>query len=689
VAPQPSDLLEEALLLHRRGAVAEAATRYSALLQAEPHHADAHYYLGLIACQQGRFDDGAQRARQALSGDPRHAPAHVLLGRALAALGQHEEALTSFDRALALAPESAQAHGHRADVLSDLGRHGEAVEAYDRALAAAPDRVEDWFNRGTALAALDRHGEAVASFERAIAGRPDDARAYVAQAKSLSEEGLHEASLGAIERALAMAPNFAEAWQGRGNVCLALKRYDDASSAFDKALALRPEFAEAWLGRGNVCLELTRYDDALSAFDKALALKPKFAEAWLGRGNVFRNIERPGDAFNAYDTALALKPDLAAAYLGRGNLFAKLKRYDEALAAYDNARALKPDQSWLGRGNVFAELKRYDEALAAYDKALTLKPDLAEAHLNEGFLRLSLGELTEGWRKYEYRWQISSAVGLKRKFHQPLWLGDSDIANKTILVHAEQGFGDTLLGCRYIPMVAQLGARVVAEAGTPLKPLLKNLEGISTLIAQGETIPHFDVHCPIMSLPLAFKTTMQTIPARIPYLAAAKDSVEKWRSELIGKDIKVGIGWAGSTSFPHDRDRSILLNNLLPALGVKGIRYFSIQKNLRQGDEDLLDANPQIIRLDRKINDFHDTAAIMMSLDLVISSDTSIVNLAGALGRPFWVLLHYTPDWRWLACGKATPWYPTGRLFRQKTIGDWRTVTDEVRAELEKLVAGR
>ncbi len=657
VVSQTSDLLQEALALHRRGAVAEAAARYSALLQAEPHHADAHYYLGLIACQQGRFADGAERARKALSGDPGHARAHVLLGRALAALGQHEEALASFDRALALAPDLVQAHGHRADVLSDLGRHGEAVEAYDRALAAAPDCAENWYNRGTALAALGRHDEAVVSFERAIASRPDDPQALLARARSLSEVGRHETSLGAIDRALAIAPSFAEAWQGQGNVCLELKRYDEAFAAYDKALALKPDLAGAWLGRGNVCLELKRHDEAFAAYDKALALKPDLAGAWLGRGNVCLELKRHDEAFAAYDKALALKPDLAGA--------------------------------WLGHGHVCRELKRHDEAFAAYDKALALKSDLTEAHFNEACLRLSLGELTEGWKKYEYRWQPKSAVGWKRKFRQPIWLGDSDIGNKTILVHAEQGFGDTLLGCRYIPMVAQLGARVVAEVEPPLKSLLKNLEGISMLISQGETIPYFDVHCPIMSLPLAFKTTMQTIPARTPYLAASKDLVKKWRSKFDGEEIKVGIGWAGNTNFRNDRYRSILLKNLLPALSVKGIRYFSIQKTLRPGDEQLLDANPQIIRLEQEINDFQDTAAIMMSLDLVLSSDTSIVNLAGALGRPFWVLLHDTPDWRWLVAGKDTPWYPTGRLFRQKAIGDWTTVTEEVRAELEKLVASR
>ena len=398
-----TDLLQEALVLHRRGAVAEAAARYSAVLQAEPHHADAHYYLGLIACQQGRFSDGAERAREALSGDPSHAPAHVLLGRALAALGQHEEALASFDRALVLAPDLAQAHGHRADALSDLGRHGEAVEAYDRALATAPDRADDWFNRGVALAALDRHVEAVASFERALAGRPDDPQAHLSRARSLSELGRHEASLGALDRALAIAPSFAEAWQGRGNVCLELKQYDHALSAFEKALALKPALAGAWLGRGNVLRELKRYGDAFAAYDQALTLDPELAGAWLGHGNVFVDLKRYDEAFAAYDKALALRPDLARAWLGRGNIFVDLSRYSEAFAAYDTALALRPDlaEAWLGRGNVLVDLKSYDEAFAAYGKALALRPDLAEAWLGRGNVFADLKRYDEAFAAYD------------------------------------------------------------------------------------------------------------------------------------------------------------------------------------------------------------------------------------------------------------------------------------------------
>src|SRR5262249_4581681 len=252
-----------------------------------------------------------------------------------------------------------------------------------------------------------------------------------------------------------------------------------------------------------------------------------------------------------------------------------------------------------------------------------------------------------GWIKCEYRWEVQQFRAGKRNFLQPSWLGDSDIKDKIILLHAEQGLGDTVLACRYIAKFTALGAKVILEVQSPLKSLLRGLAGVSVLIGRGEAIPHFDVHCPLMSLPLAFKTTIETIPGKVPYISVRENAVEKWQSRLSAQKLKVGIAWAGNPDFVNDRDRSILLKNILPVTRIDGIEYFSLQKDLRPGDDELLNANPSIVRVDQEINDFEDTAAIIMSLDLVISSDTSIVNLAGALGRPVWVLLPFMPDWRW------------------------------------------
>jgi hypothetical protein len=277
-------------------------------------------------------------------------------------------------------------------------------------------------------------------------------------------------------------------------------------------------------------------------------------------------------------------------------------------------------------------------------------------------------------------------MGLKRTFLQPLWLGDSSIMGRTIFLHAEQGLGDTIMICRYVPMVAALGAKVILEVQPPLKSLFQSLEGDSRLISKGEPIPDFDIHCPLMSLPLAFKTLLDTIPAKIPYLKADKDALRKWRSRLGEGGYKIGVAWAGRPNFKKDHDRSIQLKNILPVFSILGARYFSVQKELRDGDLEILNANRQIVHLGNAISDFQDTAAIIMSLDLIISSDTSVVNLAGALGRPVWVLLPFNPDWRWLSDGQRTPWYPTARLFRQTKNGEWGPVVDEVCAQLQKFL---
>jgi hypothetical protein len=291
-----------------------------------------------------------------------------------------------------------------------------------------------------------------------------------------------------------------------------------------------------------------------------------------------------------------------------------------------------------------------------------------------------------GWTKCEYRWEIQEFRAGKRNFLQPLWLGDTDIKDKIILLHAEQGLGDTVFACRYIPKIVALGAKVILEVQSPLKSLLQDFEGVSMVIGRGETIPDFDAHCPLMSLPLACKTTIQTIPGAVPYITVAKHAVEKRRPKLSAQGLKVGIAWAGNPDLGGDRARSILLQNILGVTRIGGIKYFSLQKDLRHGDDELLNANSHIVRLDKDINDFEDTAAIVMSLDLVISCDTSVANLAGALGRPVWVLLPFVSEWRWLRERSDTPWYPTARLFRQANMGDWTTALADVCTELKQLV---
>jgi protein O-GlcNAc transferase len=366
----PSELLQKALALHRAGAVADAAVAYGEVLCIDPANADAHYYLGMISCQHGRFAEGAELARKSLAKEPGHAGAQVLLGRALNGLGRHDEALATFDRAIAMMPDLAPAHAHRADLLMDLGRNTEAIESYDRALSLAPDSANDWFNRGGALVAAGRYDESILSFDRAIAGKPDFTQARLARAKVLSDLGRRDEALEVVDSAISVEPNLADAWLGRGSVLIELRRLDDALIAFDRALVLTPNFPEAWIGRGNVLSRLKRYDESLAAYDTAVDLKPDLAEAWLGRGNLLVGLERYDEASAAYDKALVLKPELAAAWLGRAYILEQTKRCEEALAAYDKAIALKADLKYAAGARLFLKLFMCDWT--------NLEPEVAE-----------------------------------------------------------------------------------------------------------------------------------------------------------------------------------------------------------------------------------------------------------------------------------------------------------------------
>ena len=681
-------MLDQALKAMQNGKLAEAEVICRNILAHAPKDFDTLHMLAVICSEKGEYDESERLFRATISLDPNFPPGFYNYGALLAKQKKYLAAITQFDKALSLFSNFAPAHCDRGSALRELGRFDEALASLTKAVSLAPNVPMVWYNRGNVYSQKKDYNSALSDYDRAIKIDQNYSDAWFGRGNAFAGLKRYDEAVAAYDRALTLKPDLVKAWLARGSIFYDLKRYDEALVTYDNALARIPDLAEAWLGRGNVFINVQRFDEAFAAYDKALALKPDLADAWLGRGHAFTGLKRYDEASASYDKALALKPDLAEAWLARGDNFNNHRRYDEAFGAYDKALALKPDlaEAWLSRGNVFKNLGRYDEALAAYDKAQALKPGWAEAQCNEAIVRLVLGDTDYGWKKFECRWDTKLLRGLKRNFTQRLWLGDSDIKNKIILIHAEQGLGDTIMGCRYVPMLASLGAKVIAEVQPPLKSLLKNLEGVSMLIGKGETIPRFDVQCPIMSLPLAFKTTVETIPAKVPYLAASNDIVEKWRSKLAGAEIKVGIAWAGNPNHPGDLDRSIPLKNILPIVGLKGARYFSLQKDLRDDDREMLDANSQIVRLDQEMNDFEDTAAIMMSLDLVISCDTSIVHLAGALSRPIWVLLPFDPDWRWLLNRNDSPWYPTARVFRQLNAGEWSTVTDDVYLELQKLI---
>jgi tetratricopeptide (TPR) repeat protein len=638
--------------------------------------------------QKGHFSDAIVVFESMIASDPNNCDALHYYGILKAAMGNSSEAETLLQRSLSAQGTRIPYTENYVQILFQARRFEDAVRICRDTILAHGVTEKLQYALAISLFKNGRLEESLSEFDRLLNEYPNNIAYYNEKGSVLGELGRFDDALIYVERALALNPKHPGALLNKGNVLCRLHKYHQALDVYHRALSVAPPSADLFLGCGNALQGLRRYDEALTAYDSALTGKQDLQNAWLGRGNVFWYLKRYADALAAYDRALAIKPDLAEAWVGRGNVYTDIKRYDEAFAAYDRALTIKPNLeiAWLGRGNALGDLKRYDEAFTAYDKALSINPRFGEAHFSEGLLRLLLGDAERGWNKYEWRWETKERRGSKRDFLQPRWSGCDDINKKTILIHAEQGLGDTIMGCRYIPMVAALGAEVIAEVQPPLKSLLQSLDGVSTLIAKGEPIPQFDVQCPLMSLPLAFRTTLESIPANIPYLSASRSTIEKWRSKIVGTGIKIGIAWAGNPNFQKDHDRSILLQNVLPILKVKDARVFCLQKDLRDGDNIILNDTPEVVRLDGEINDFQDTAAIMTALDLIISSDTSIVNLAGALGIPVWVLLPFNADWRWFLDREDSPWYPTARLFRQKIIGDWTTVVAEVCMELEKLV---
>jgi protein O-GlcNAc transferase len=458
------DLLREAVALQRCGAIAEAAARYRKVLLADPDNADAYFYLGMMSCQAGQFNEGAEFARKALARDAYHANAYVLLGRALNALGLHDEAIKSLQQAIALTPDLAPAHSHLADILSDLGRDVEAIHSYDNALALAPDCVEDWFNRGIALNIIGQTEEALESFERVIGAKPDFARAHLERGNVLWRLRRFDEALESIDKAFARDSSLAEAWHSRGNILYDLGQYDGALAAYDKTLAVKPDLAEAWLGRGNGLGACQQYEEALVSYEKALSRKPELAAAWLGRGNALFQLKRHEEASAAFDRALLLKSDLPAAWHGRGKVLYELRRFDEAFAAYDKTLALDSDlaEAWLGRGNVHYELKRFNEAFVAYDEALALDTNLAGAWLGSGNVHCELKRFDEAFAAYDEALALDSNLAEAwhgrgnvlhelRRFDDALAAYDRALTLKAELAETWLGRGNTFKALRRFP----------------------------------------------------------------------------------------------------------------------------------------------------------------------------------------------------------------------------------------------
>jgi tetratricopeptide (TPR) repeat protein len=507
-----------------------------------------------------------------------------------------------------------------------------------------------------------------------------------------SDQGRHAEGLNHIRAALELNSANAVALSNLGAILMKLNRPGEALASCDKALAGEPDHFDALYNRGRALGALERPEEALASYDKALAIRPGYVDALNNRGNALANLRRPLEALASCDRALAIKPDHFEALNNRAKALGELERPEEALASYDKALAIKPASAGAlsNRGGALKDLGRPEEALASYDKALAIKPDYVEALYNRGLTALLMGHFLAGWTGYERRWDVKDAPPRKLNASYPEWKGE-DIQGKHIIVYEEQGLGDIVQFSRFLTGLSSLGASVTFLVRASLHRLLRPFASTIRLVGKPPEGESFDYQCALLSLPGVLGATLDTLPSAFSDLIPEAPLAANWRQRIGDHGFKIGICWQGTPSIKVDRGRSAPLRCFQAIAIIPGVRLISLQKN--HGLEQLSDL-PSGMRIenlgaefDSGRDAFIDTAAVMSCLDLIVTSDTSIAHLAGALGRPVWVVLKHVPDWRWMLDRSDSPWYPKTKLYRQSVGGDWDGVFERLAGDVAELTA--
>jgi tetratricopeptide (TPR) repeat protein len=645
-------LVALALGEHRAGRLPEAAAAYRKILAIRPDIAEAHNNLGNVLLSQRKLDEAAVHFEHAVALRLDFAEAHNNLGFVYQWQRKLDKAATQFERAAALQPDLFQAYNNLGNVLRDQGNLDEAVARYQQALALRSDLFETHNNLGTILAQQGKLDQALARFEQAITLRPD----------------------------------YVEAHYNLGNVLRDQGKLDEAVARYRQVLALKPDLAEPHNNLGVIFAQQGKLDQAVPQFKQAFALRPDHIEAHNNLGNALQRQGKLDEAKASYEQALAFRPDLVEAHNNLGIVLRDLGKLDEAVARFEQALALRPnfDESLKNLGVTLMDQLRLTEARQVFQRLRTVAPDLPDAEFGLATCFLLEGDYELGWPAYESRLRMPGYVS---RLNMPRWTGEP-LAGRSLLLLAEQGFGDTFQFVRYARLLKERGARVVLAAQAALGRLLASSRDQhgpdwDELYILGSTpeLPRADFYLPLLSAPGALGTAVSTIPGDVPYLTADSELTARWGEELAKIDgFKVGIVWQGSRDFLSDRRRSIPLAQFAPLARLAGVRLVSLQKGF--GSEQVAAVDFPVVdisgRLDDAAGPFMDTAAVIRNLDLVVSPDSAIGHLAGALGAPVWLALQFSPNWRWLLDRDDSPWYPTMRLFRQTTFGGWPDVFDRI-----------
>jgi tetratricopeptide (TPR) repeat protein len=610
---------------------------------------------GLAQQEAGKWADALGTFLGAVAKDPTNPQALFRAGIALAHERRMDQSCELLRRSLEANPQFSDAAKALGGVLLSLGRHREATQALERACELDPDSPAVRCDLGTAYAALGQFDRAISSYTKAVVLKPGFAEAHNKLGNLQRHQGLLEKAALSYKRAIRGDPRHSQAWYNLGATLQMDKNFPKALEAYRQSLSIDPRNASAENNMGLILKSEGRTNEAIDAFLRAIALKPDYALAMINLGATLQVANRPEDAITTLEASITLNASDPQAH---SNL-----------------------------GNAYVALNRPAEGLAAYGKALELDPTSVDIRYNIALSHLVLGDLEQGWAGYDLRLE-SEAHRTKHAYDAPRWHRGASLEGKTLLVYAEQGLGDTLQFIRYIPTLQGMGATVVVKAQASLKSLLTGQFGAAVVVSADDPLPIHDLQCPLMSLPGELGTRVATIPSEVPYLKAPAAKVDLWRKVFAhAPGPKIGLVWSGNPKHQFDHNRSVGVEVFAEMTKEVPAHFFAIQKEIRPADLARLPEFPWINDLSSKIQSFEDTAAIVEALDLVITVDTSVAHLAGALGKRTWVLLGFAPDWRWLLRRNDTPWYPSARLFRQTSLGDWNSVTHAVRSELATLAS--
>lgn len=594
-------------------------------------------------------------------------------GKSLLLLQSFEAAISCFKRAWNINRLNPEPPFMIGNIYIKRKKFINAIAFYKRVLLIDPAHVWALNNLGVAHNELGHQKEAIECYDSAIEHQPDVADFYANRAKAFLNSSRYEEAIRDCYHGIRLNPSLPTTFYNLGLACIQVQQHSDALDAFNKALALNPQYFEVICARAQLYQSLKQPGQALEDWSSALNLRPDDLTALNGRAVLLKDGRLWQRALTDLNHALKVNPSWVPTLNNRGVVLHELGLWDAALADFEKILTISETyhQAWNNKANVWLDLGQHDKAIACYQKALAIKHDYGWAHLNLGLCLLQLGNMAQGWRHYEWRWLRDDNAKNPRQFSEPLWLGDEAIQGKTLFVYAEQGLGDTLQFARLVHQVVHVGAQVVLEVQAPLMPLFKDWCGGVAVIARGEPLPKFDFQCPLLSLPLALRLSLENLPKLENYLVADPEKVKKWR-RILGPSEKplIGLVWSGNPGLKNDLQRSIAAELLLDAL-PKGCRYVALHKEYREHDKAVFQRHPELLDFSTELVDFSETAALCSCMSFIVSVDTSVAHLSAAMGIPVWLMLPFNSDFRWLLHRTDSPWYPSMRLFRQSRPREW------------------